>query len=82
MAPLEGRWSKHPLAGSSGFDQRPLSSSHRAGLPVRIQPRSLCCANPLAGSFLSRLTYPGLLKGEPMFAFLGWYLMPAPLTLG
>lgn len=28
------------------------------------------------------LMYPELLKEGLMFAFLGWFLMPAPLTLG
>lgn len=28
------------------------------------------------------LMYPELLKEGLMFAFFGWFLMPAPLTLG
>lgn len=46
------------------------------------QPWFHCSANPLTQSLLLCLMYPKLLEEGLMFAFLGWFLMPPPVTLG
>lgn len=95
MAPQEG-WSKLILALQSmrihpvpPFLTCPCRAAHQQpslpqcpGIVATAASWSHCSANPLTQNLLLCLMYPELLEEGLMFAFLGRFLMPAPLTLG